>query len=48
MAMERAVKPQRPVTEYNVSRLGLISIQSRVADDQLMGWEAIQTDGSNR
>lgn len=45
--MERGVKLPRPLTEYNASRLGLISIQSRVAEPYRMGWDSITEDGSN-
>lgn len=46
--MERSVKLRRQVTDYNVSRLGLISIQARLPAEHHMGWQAVRTDGTNR
>lgn len=36
------------MTEYNVSRLGLISIQARLPTEHHMGWQAVKSEGTNR
>ncbi len=42
------MKLRRQVTEYNVSRLGLISIQTRLSAEHHAGWQAVQVNGTNR
>lgn len=42
------MKLDRPITEYNATRLGLISFQSRLNPEHRMGWESIREEQGNR